>query len=262
MKIVFLTGSHPRHSYIAQSLHKTGHLSGLIIEQRELHVPNPPENIDDDLKLLFNLHFKKRHDAEEKFFKKINFPQVSNISVSKHELNSLKTIEFIKGINPDLIMSYGVHKLSEELINACTGEAWNIHGGLSPWYRGVATHFWPSYFLEPQMTGMTIHDLTQDIDGGKIIHQNSASLHKGDGIHDLACRAVKELADELKVLIEVLIKGDIVKQAQKTTGKIWISKDWRPEHLRLIYEVYRDNIIDRVIEGKIQGKNPKIYRQF
>ena len=113
-----------------------------------------------------------------------------------------------------------------------------------------------------RLTLLIIHDLTQDIDGGKIIHQNSASLHKGDGIHDLACRAVKELADELKVLIEVLIKGDIVKQAQKTTGKIWISKDWRPEHLRLIYEVYRDNIIDRVIEGKIQGKNPKIYRQF
>ena len=63
------------------------------------------------------------------------------------------------------------------------------------------THFWPSYFLEPQMTGMTIHDLTQDIDGGNIIHQNSVSLVKGDSLHDLACRAVKEMGNDLNILI-------------------------------------------------------------
>jgi hypothetical protein len=35
---------------------------------------------------------------------------------------------------------------------------WNIHGGLSPWYRGAITHFWPSYMLEPQLTGMSATD--------------------------------------------------------------------------------------------------------
>ena len=63
------------------------------------------------------------------------------------------------------------------------GYKWNIHGGLSPWYRGGVTHFWPSYLLEPEYTGMTLHELTNDIDGGGIIHQNISSLNIKDGIH-------------------------------------------------------------------------------
>ena len=35
-------------------------------------------------------------------------------------------------------------------------------------------------------------------------------------------------------------------------------KDWRPEHLRLIYEVHADAIIDKVIDGHIQGREPNL----
>ena len=262
MKIIFLTGSHPRHAHIANAINKSGFLSGLIIEKREDHVPEAPKNLNADLKFLFNLHFKKRQNSEKKFFKETDFPRTNILNVSKDELNSSKTIQFIKEIEPNLIMSYGVHKLSDDLINSCKGEAWNIHGGLSPWYRGVATHFWPSYFLEPQMTGMTIHDLTQDIDGGNIIHQNSVTLVEGDSLHDLACRAVKEMGDDLSILIDKFKNNKVVKFPQTTSGRIWISKDWRPEHLRMIYEYNNDNIVDLVIKGRIVGKNPKIIRQF
>ena len=41
-----------------------------------------------------------------------------------------------------------------------------------------------------------------------------------------------------------------------------IFKDWRPEHLRMIYEYNNDNIVDLVFKGKITGKTPKIIRQF
>lgn len=263
MKVVFLTGSHPRHAYIARLLANNGMLSGLVIEDRKDHIPKPPDDISDDLKELFTLHFKKRSESENRFFGIGEFPNVPKLDVSKEELNSQKVIDFIKSINPDLILSYGVHILSNEVINSGQGEAWNIHGGLSPWYRGNITHFWPSYFLEPQMTGMTIHNLTQDLDAGDVVHQNMAELVRGDGVHDLACRAVIGIADELPKVIGLFEKnGKIDKYSHKTTGRIWTSKDWRPDHLRLIYEFYNDKIVDLVLDGKIKGKIPKLYRQF
>jgi folate-dependent phosphoribosylglycinamide formyltransferase PurN len=263
MKVVFLTGSHPRHAYIARSLANYGVLSGLIIEDRGAHIPKPPGDISDDLRELFNLHFQKRYHSENEFFGKDILPNVNILQVSKDELNSRKAVDFIKSINPELIISYGVHILSDEIINSGQGEAWNIHGGLSPWYRGNITHFWPSYFLEPQMTGMTIHNLTKDIDAGDVVHQNRAELVKGDGVHDIACRAVIGIADELPKVISLFKKnGKIKKYSHKTTGRIWTSNDWRPDHLRLIYEFYNDKIVDLVLDGKIKGKMPKLYRQF
>ncbi len=138
---------------------------------------------------------------------------------------------------------------------------WNIHGGLSPWYRGVTTHFWPSYQLEPQMTGMTVHETTDAIDGGAVIHQSAAKLHRGDGLHDLACRAVMALGEEMPRLVAALANLKPPKP-QGTTGRIWRSADWRPEHLHLIYDLYDDRIVDRYLDGDFIQSEPKLFRQF
>ena len=263
MKVVFLTGSHPRHAYIAHTLKKCNLLSGLIIQTRQNHIPQPPLDISNDLKKLFKLHFQKRFDSENRFFKHGELLAVNKLDITPEQINSQKVIDFIKSIKPDLILSYGINKLSDEVINSSHGEAWNIHGGLSPWYKGTITHFWPSYFLEPRMTGMTIHQLTQQLDGGDIVHQNAAELVRGDGLHDLSCRAVFGIGKELpKILSLMQTKGKLKKCPQNTSGRLWTSKDWKPEYLRLIYELYDDKIVDLALDGEIQTKHPKLYRQF
>lgn len=76
--------------------------------------------------------------------------------------------------------------------------------------------------LEPQATGMTVHEVTPAIDGGPIIHQVAASLIKGDGIHDLACRAVANIAGDMQTLTNMLAEGAINPPTiQPTSGKIW-----------------------------------------
>lgn len=263
MKVIFLTGSHPRHAFMAHKLYEAGHLTHLVVEQRKEHVPTPPDNLSPELKSLFNLHFKKREEAESRFFKNIPLPDVPTIHVSREELNTEKTHKFIQEANPDVLISYGVHMLSNETINCCNGHSWNIHGGLSPWYRGCITHFWPSYQLEPQMTGMTLHNLTQQLDAGAIVHQNVAPLVKGDGIHDLACRAVMTMANDLPKVISKLEKeGRIETKDHKTSGKLWVAKDWRPDHLKLIYEFYNDRIVDLFLSGEISGPEPTLYSQL
>jgi len=263
MRVVLVIGSHPRHAYIARSLAKAGFLSAMVIEVREAHIPQAPEMLDPELKALFNLHFAKRSESETNFFGAADLPDVAKIYVPMEELNSSKVVDFIRSQRPDVLISYGVHVLSDEIIGLSQRESWNIHGGLSPWYRGTTTHFWPSYFLEPQMTGMTLHNLTQKIDGGAIVHQTSAEMVRGDGLHDLACRAVKGIGDELPRVIQLLEeKGKLEKKEQKTSGKLWNWRDWRPEHLRIVYGLFDDKIVDLVLDGKIEGKIPKLFRQF
>ena len=167
MKVVFATGSHPRHGAMARRLAETGHLAGLLVERREEFIPTPPENIDENLKELFRFHFAERERVESEMFSEWNPAAlgVPLLEVSQEELNAEATHAFLIDHGPDLFLSYGVHKLNPQTLAVLEGRKWNIHGGLSPWYRGVITLFWPSYLLEPQMTGMTVHELTEDIIG-------------------------------------------------------------------------------------------------
>jgi methionyl-tRNA formyltransferase len=213
---------------------------------------------------LYRRHFTDRDAAEASHFGSAVLPDVEKRNVELAELNTVATANFINRLQPDLVLSYGVHKLTQEtLLGIAAKSKWNIHGGLSPWYRGVITHFWPSYCLEPQMTGMTVHELTQDIDGGNVIHQSAAELVPRDGIHDLACRAVLSLAEDLAELMAVIRTGRLkAPHQQSTTGRIWRSTDWRPEHLHPLYDYYENRIVDLYLEESLQQKAPQLFRQF
>ncbi len=238
-------------------------LCGLIIEHREMHIPPTPANLDESLRTLYQLHFNRRNASELEFFTDDTFPEVETLRVAMSELNEAGVHEFLQTAQPDLFISYGIHMLSNETLGLLSGEAWNIHGGLSPWYRGCITHFWPSYLLEPQMTGMTVHDLTAELDAGPVVHQNTAPMIRGDGLHDVACRAVLGLADELPQLIELQSKlGKLERQIHTTTGKLWRAADWHPSHLKLIYDVFDDRIVDRYLDGQLSDKPINIFRQF
>jgi folate-dependent phosphoribosylglycinamide formyltransferase PurN len=263
MKVVFITGSHPRHAYIARKLACAGKLSALIIEKREAHLPEPPQELNGELSALFKEHFFLRQQVENTAFGDNSFPNVPTLHVGHHTLNTQKTWDYLTEYSPDLLLSYGCHMLTNETLSKVTGEKWNIHGGLSPWYRGAVTHFWPSYMLEPQMTGMTVHELTQQLDAGDIVHQCSSDLVRGDGLHQLAARSVTKIADELPRLIALMEKGAKIKKTpHKTAGKLWLGNNWRPEHLKLIYDVYNDKIVDLYLDGEFAQSKPILVRQF
>lgn len=247
---------------MARSLAESGALAGLVIERREAFVPEPPPGLAPATEALFRHHFAARDAAEARHFGPAELPGVAARGMEMAELNTPATVDFVNALKPGLILSYGVHKLAPETLAGFNAPLiWNIHGGLSPWYRGVTTHFWPSYFLEPQMTGMTVHETTDAIDGGALIHQSVAELVRGDGLHDLASRAVMALGRELPALVAAIpdLKAP---HRQGTTGRIWRSSDWRPEHLHLIYDNYGDRVVDHYLDGAFQPVEPKLFRQF
>ncbi|GEK10163.1 formyltransferase family protein [Pseudoalteromonas peptidolytica] len=265
MSVVFITGNHPRHAFIARCLAETGKLKKLIIEQREGHIPEPPADLEPELKDLFRQHFTQRSEVELEFFGPAHWPDIEIITTDVEGLNGAEVQEHIRASNPDLLLTYGCHMLNRSTLACASGEKWNIHGGLSPWYRGAITHFWPSYMLEPQKTGMTVHELTQQLDAGDVVHQCVAPMVRGDGVHHVAARAVHKLGKELPDLLQLLYQqgaDKITKVAHTTTGKLWLGSQWRPEHLRVIYQFYENRVVDYYLDGKLGKSEPKLHRQF
>lgn len=263
MSIVFICGNHPRHAFIARCLAKSGKLSFLIIEEREQFTPQPPANLDEHLAALFTFHFSERERIESQFFGTAEWPEVATLKIQASELNSQAVIDIVSKHATALLISYGCHKLSSQLLSAAPKHKWNCHGGLSPWYKGAITHFWPSYLLEPQMTGMTVHQLSEQLDAGNIIHQCLAPLVRGDTLHMLAARAVMALGDDLPRLAELAIAQESIAFApQSSSGMLWRSSQWQPHHLPMIYDVYQDRIVDAYLDGKLLHKEPNVFRQF
>jgi len=264
MKIVLLTGSHPRHFYVANQLIELGCVVGHVIEKRESFTPKPPTGLEERDRLNFIRHFEDRDTSEHFFFKgndTIN-QAVPTLNVTKEALNDMNTIQWIQSLDADLLISYGVHKLSSELLAAGPQYAWNIHGGLSPWYRGNTTLFWPFYMQRPNWAGMTIHQLTSKLDAGDIVHHSVPTLSHGDGIHDVASKAVIQVAADLKNILTTFKLTDIKYSKQVSAGKLYTSADWNPQHLRVIYQLFNNDIVDHYLDGKLPNIKPQLVNIF
>jgi folate-dependent phosphoribosylglycinamide formyltransferase PurN len=253
--ITLITGNHPRHKYLADCFVKFFKDVVWIIEKRENFVPEIDKNFKIENQKLQKYHFEKRENAELEFFSsKAGELAKNNINkifeINKENLNSKKIKRILEKEQSKILITYGCHKISDDILKVLKGYKWNIHGGLSPWYKGNITHFWPTYMLEPEYTGMTLHDLTSDIDGGSVIHQQVSDLNINDGIHENACRLVKSFFDQLPEIINNNLGKKLIGIKNKTTGRIWTSKMWTPLHLNLIYNFYNDKINKYCLENK------------
>lgn len=86
-------------------------------------------------------------------------------------------------------------------------------------------------------------------------------MRKEDGIHDLSCRAVQASTTEACRLLNMYTEWHF--QSQKPeAGKNFLESDFKPQHLRLIYQVFNNDIVKEYMEGHLEGKQPRLERMF
>ena len=268
MKVVMISGSHPRHLYVIRKVAETGCLAGLVLMQREKMILDIPEGMDPSLTELYKHHFNLRAEMEEKYFggeEQLAFiDSLDHLYVQPDELNGEKVENYLRKLNCDWMVSYGPNLIRPNILDIVHDHALNLHGGMSPYYKGAATMFWPFYFLEPNYVGTTLHYITQKIDGGRIVHHSVPKLEHGDCMHEVACKAIVTAAEDLKEILIRMDHGEVFEgEEQRKNGKLFLEREWRPEHLRLVYETYGDKIVDLYLDGKINRNNePKLVRAF
>jgi methionyl-tRNA formyltransferase len=263
MKILFIGGNHPRHLYFVHEIAKRYDIAAAVMEMREMMIPGPPSGTAPEDRKNFERHFRNRDAAERKYFGTPLLPECRVFEVTQETLNSEKTAGFVKSVEPEVAVIFGSGLIREPLYSALPRHTINLHLGLSPWYRGAATLFWPFYFMEPAYAGSTFHYIIAEPDAGEIIHQTTPVLEKDDGIHDVACKTVIRSAHEMVYLLELFHEQRRWNTfVQKGTGKNFLSRDFRPEHLRVIYNLFNDDMVRYYLEGRLNSPIPALCRQF
>lgn len=263
MRILYVSGNHLRHLYYINTIQEKYDISGGIVSIRESMVPQPPQGISETDRKNFVRHFENRDVAEKKHFGKQHLPDCQLRKIEDGGLNTKESAEFVKSIDPDVVLLFGCGLIKEPLYSALPSNTINLHGGLSPRYRGTATLFWPFYFMEPQYAGSTFHHIVSEPDAGDIIHQTVPVLQRDDRIHDVACKTLIESAKDAIKLLELFEENRCwQRHKQKGTGKNFLQTDFKPEHLRVIYNLFDDDMVNEYLDGKLGSKTPKLVTQF
>jgi len=255
--IVLLTGTELRHQFMRRYLAIPDRIQILRTycegEQRSLQNIVAETNPDPhDIRLA---HLAARTASEEDFFQlfvdNINSEDSNPYYIPKGDINKKEHQQAIINLNPDLIVAYGCSIIREPLVSAFENRFLNLHLGLSPYYRGSGTNFWPLVNKEPEYVGATFMYLDKGIDTGNIIHQIQARFYPGDTPSQIGNRLIKDAAGVYCRIILFYDRLERMPQPPKKPkgAKYYKAKDYSTEATHQLYQNFRDYMIEDHIEN-------------
>ena len=259
MKAIFITGNQPRHAFFVSKIHKYFSESVWFVDERN----NNLKSSKGVKKKSLNNHLIDLKKSKNKiFFCKIKFTKklIKKNIIQRSEFFDNSLFNKLKFMSSDYLFTYGCGKLSNKILKIKTIKNYfNLHGGLSPYYKGSITNFWPSYFLSPQFSGMTLHQISENLDGGDIFFQTSSRIRKKDNINDLSMQNSKDftLLFEKKFKSRKFFKVKKGIKQEKKYG-IWKKSHLTKDHISLVYSLCSGKINNFVLKNKILISKPNL----
>ena len=103
----------------------------------------------------------------------------------------------------------------------------NVHWGLSPYYRGILCTDWAILNRDLFNIGFTLHELSREVDGGKIITQGRVNPQAGDSIGTITYRLHHLAKAALLKAVSAAQDGPLMGVSQDLTkGRNYTSRDW------------------------------------
>lgn len=176
---------------------------------------------------------------------KIN-PHIKTLIVEN--INSKKTEDSIKKINPNLIIDHGTTLLRENIINL-SDLALNLHWGLSPYYRGVDCTKRALFNWDINNIGVTIHKLNKNIDGGDILGQARIKIKPQDNESTITAQMTYLGTEILKTAVDMIKLGMKIEFKKQKFAEGFLFKI---NHMNLDLENYINNLDESTINKMIQ----------
>ena len=254
MKIAIFTRNELRHRFVKVALSNFKHVNTLftLVEKNNIkdNYKFLPKTKD---KIFFKKHFNKRNKTERKFFsdnlKKIG-DNSNSLKVDSNQINDLNFHKKIAKDKPDYIFTFGCSIIDEKIIKFYNNKIINFHLGLSPYFRGSGTNFWPLVLNKPEYVGVTIMYMNEGIDKGKIIHQIRPKILRGDSPHDIGCRVILDMANIFLPLINNISKLKAQKPKKIKNEYYFKRKDNNIESLKKLYSNFKNNLLLRYLSNK------------
>ncbi len=259
MKVILLRADNLRHLALASILQSSGFLSAEVVEAKS-------ESSRESESALISKHFEAREQSEKDFFG-VHSQFVSkypSLVIADSELNSSQVIEFVKRQEFELAITFGVSILQSDLIQALQNKILGIHLGLSPYYRGSGTNFFPFVNSELGAVGYTLMHLNLGIDKGPIVHQGRAPIVLGDSIHTIGNRNIAQMFEDILRLINENVDLKASGNLMFSSGKLYKRKDFTEESLRQALDNLTSGLIPQYLinDKRMQQQFPLIEYQF
>jgi folate-dependent phosphoribosylglycinamide formyltransferase PurN len=253
-RIILLTGNELRHQFFRKFLSNKNDLH-VVSTYCESSKGGIFDIVDTDLEenKLRRSHLISRNLSEKDFFELYcnNIDNSKPMFINKGEINDIQHVKKIIEINPDLIISYGCSIIRSELLEIFSGRFINIHLGLSPYYRGSGTNFWPIVNNEYQFIGTTFMHIDKGIDTGKVIHQIRAKIYSNDSIHQIGNRLIKDSVIECAKLISSFHKiKPLSVNFNKSINRYYKKVDFTEDSIKLASKNNTSSNIDLYLNNK------------
>lgn len=247
MKIVVFTSNSFRHKFLANSLSKCVDDALIVVECRENDDSNHSYGENEHI----ISHFKKRFETEKKEFGTNSEFLAKSIPILHKEVNSKFIFEKIQEYDPDVMIIFGSSIIREPLLSLGKKNKFiNLHLGLSPYYKGNATNFWPFINNELEYLGSTILHVDSGIDTGDIITHVKPRIEIGDDVHTIGCKIIRDSVEKIKEILN-FIKNEQeinrIKQWSVENEKIYRLKDFNEDVLKKYLKLLDEGIIDNFL---------------
>ena len=145
----------------------------------------------------------------------------ADLLITVPHINHARVVELARSRMPDLVAVFGTSLLRGETLRIGRLGILNLHGGLSPDYRGSDCTFWALYNGEPEKVGCTIHFIDAGIDTGRLIAHVCPAFEDGDDEMTLFWRGVRDSADVYADAVERLARGERLGIPQSRKGRLY-----------------------------------------
>ena len=224
-----LCGHSPRHLYVANALCEAADVHAIVQESgsewslRKVIRLLRPDNFF--RKLWRWLRDRRRYygNSEARFFFGDQQPVLDHPELVREvtHINHPDVVRLADELKPDLIAVFGTSLIRGELLHKGRLGMVNLHGGLSPEYRGADCTFWALYNAEPEKIGCTLHFIDNGIDTGLLVAHVSPEIRPDDDELVLFWRSVKESAQVYAELMQRLAQGESLGVAQHGKGRLY-----------------------------------------
>jgi methionyl-tRNA formyltransferase len=244
LRLMILCGRSARHLHVANALCRAGEVLAIVQETGgEWNLKKTLKKLRPDRlfrKVWRWLRDRRRYSGnpEAKFFFPDREPRLDHPELV-HEvphINHPEVVKLARELKPDLICVFGTSLIRGELLKQGRLGMVNLHGGLSPEYRGADCTFWALYNGEPDKVGCTLHYIDAGIDTGRLIAHVSPEVRAGDSELELFWRAVQDSAEVYAEAVARLARGEPLGLVQTGKGRLYQVKDRGLRHERALAE--------------------------
>lgn len=249
-RVIIITGNSKRHEYYVECLERELDVVQVYAETKFSYVDAfADSSFADEVKG----HFQLRDESEQFYFGSAS-PKSPIKTLERGEANKPEVVEEIIGLNADFVLLFGSGIIKEPILQAYQNRVINMHLGLSPYYRGSGTNFWPLVDGKPECVGATIHLAVLKVDAGMILHQvRPSDLNPDDSIHDVGNKTIRSTLKVLPKVVEQYYHENVkLVEQPNLDDRDFRRMDLNAQSIRQVYKNFEEGMLKEYLGSKQQ----------